>query len=43
MSLRNVTKYHIKRGNEPMTFRVLPTGKYNLNVKIGAFEVKTRN
>lgn len=43
MSLGNVTKQHIKRDKELMTFKVLTNGKYDIKVKMGAFGVKTRN
>lgn len=34
---------HIKRGNEPMTFKVLSSRKSYMNVEMSAFGAKTRN
>lgn len=43
MFLGNITKYHFKRGQEPINHLVLSSGKYNLKVKMGAFGAKARN
>lgn len=42
ISLGNVTKQHVERGNQPVTFRVISSGKSNLRVRMGAFGAKTR-